>query len=107
VIYDVVDMKGKPFQFSLFSLFVLTTLVAVACSVWKTMPALGVVLTTAACIGLFGLALRWLAAARHGRQLSGEEKLLAFFNSMWVVGVVLMVALMFVVLLGFVWYLAM
>ena len=94
-------MKARlPFQFRLLTLLLIVTHFAVACSVWKVSPPLGIVITVAGCAGLVGLISRSLNAARYGERLSGEEKLLAFANAVWIAGVAGMV----LVLAAVVWY---
>jgi hypothetical protein len=101
-------MKARlPFQFRLLTLLLIVTLFAVACSIWKTSPPLGCVITAMACAGLMGLILRSLVAARRGERLSGEEKMLAFANAIWIVGVAVMflgLAIVGYCVLYFVWW---
>ena len=90
----------QPFQFSLLTLLLIVTLVAVECSVWKMSPPLGGVIAAASCVGLVGLISRSLVAARRGVRLTGEEKLLAFCYPIWLVGVIAIFATLF----AFLWF---
>lgn len=75
------ETSASPFQFSIETMLLVTTLIAVCLGALVSLPGLGVVALFIAVPALVRTCLTGVSAKRHGQPLTATDKVMSFFAS--------------------------